>query len=350
MDVEPVIDRAKMRQRVLRVEQAIDIPLVARSIIRKLYRFHHPEMLHKPLRYLELLPVVGTRRLVPVRPDSRLKELRHGKVRGYQNDLPVRTDEHPCIEAATTGSDNQLRAVDADFPFYQDYRLLRIERQVRAMTFASPGNDSRNANAISQLSLEVNPCRNNTFFIRLLSVPFLFLWAKRSLPASSVKLYVGFVQDAEHAATAAESRLLENLVDWAKRSLPASSVKLYVGFVQDAEHAAPAAESRLLENLVDGESFKIHIDHTFVALGTAHRLVAYTLDMFLDPAFMTRGLADSVRLLREQGDGCKHIAGPRFREQLVARIYPVMNGYQPYVHQSAELQKEDKLPRTTQRI
>ena len=36
MDVEPVIDRAKMRQRVLRAEQAIDIPFVARSIIRKL--------------------------------------------------------------------------------------------------------------------------------------------------------------------------------------------------------------------------------------------------------------------------------------------------------------------------
>ena len=78
----------------------------------------------------------------------------------------------------------------------------------------------------------------------------------------------------------------------AKRSFPASSVKLYVGFVQDAEHAASAAEARLLENLVDGESFKIHIDHTLVALGTAHRLVADALDMFLDPAFMTRGLAD----------------------------------------------------------
>src|SRR3712207_2132695 len=135
MNVEPVIDRAKMRQRVLRAEQAIYIPFVARSIIRKLYRFHHPEMLHKPLRHFELLPVVGTRRLVPVRPDSRLKELRHGKVRVYQNDLPVRTDEHPRIETATAGPDNQLRAVDADFPFYQGYRLLRIERQVR-------GNDS----------------------------------------------------------------------------------------------------------------------------------------------------------------------------------------------------------------
>ena len=65
---------------------------------------------------------------------------------------------------------------------------------------------------------------------------------------------------------------------------------------------------------------------------------------------MTRGLADGVGLLREQGDGCKHVAGPRFREQLVTRIYPVMYGDQPYVHQPAELQKEDELPRTPQRI
>lgn len=136
----------------------------------------------------------------------------------------------------------------------------------------------------------------------------------------------------------------------AERPLPASSVKLNVGFVQDAEHAAPAAEARLLENLVDGESFKIHIDHTLVAFGTAHRLVADALDMFLNPAFMTRRLTDGVRLLREQGDGCKYVAGPRFREQLVTRIYPVMYGYQPYVHQPAELQKEDELPRTPQSI
>src|SRR3712207_1261886 len=180
------------------------------------------------------------------------------------------------------------------------------------MTLASPTNASRNANAISHLPLEVNPCRNNIFFIRLFPVPFLFPWAERPFPASAVKLHVGFVQDAEHAA--------------------------------------PAVEARLLENLVDGESFNIHIDHTLVAFGTAHRLVADALDMFLNPAFMTRGLVDGVRLLREQGDGCKHIAGPRFREQLVARIYPVMYGDQPYVLQPAELQKEDKLPRTPQRI
>lgn len=73
-------------------------------------------MLHKPMCHLELLPVIGTRRLILVRPDSRLKELRHGEVRVYEDDLPVRTDEHPCIEAAAAGSDNQLRAVDADFP------------------------------------------------------------------------------------------------------------------------------------------------------------------------------------------------------------------------------------------
>lgn len=147
----------------------------------------------------------------------------------------------------------------------------------------------------------------------------------RAFPDMAAALYTGFHSSFSFGA---------------KRSFPASSVKLYVGFVQDAEHAASAAEARLLENLVDGESFKIHIDHTLVALGTAHRLVADALDMFLDPAFMTRGLADGVGLLREQGDGCKHVAGPRFREQLVTRIYPVMYGYQPYVHQSAELQKK----------
>lgn len=72
----------------------------------------------------------------------------------------------------------------------------------------------------------------------------------------------------------------------AEWSFPATAIKLHIGFVQDAEHAAPTAKSRLLENFINGEPFEIHVDNTLVTLDTPHRFVANALDMLLYPAYM----------------------------------------------------------------
>lgn len=72
----------------------------------------------------------------------------------------------------------------------------------------------------------------------------------------------------------------------AEWSFPATSIKLHIGFVQDAEYAAPATKSRLLENFINREPFNIHVDNTLVTLDTPHRFVANALDMLLYPAYM----------------------------------------------------------------
>ena len=141
--------------------------------------------------------------------------------------------------------------------------------------------------------------------------------------------------------------LLLSRAEW---SFPATAIKLHIGFVQDAEHAAPTTKSRLLENFINGESFEIHVDNTLVTLGTPHRFVANALNMLLYPAYMVRGLTDSVCFLRQQGNGGKHVTCLRSGKKLVARINPVTDGHQSDVLHPAELQKEDELPRTTQSI